>query len=231
MKGVGCCLIFSTTPHIKGAEYVINLENIRDCAKQPNYLGNPEWRYKFELKFTDHFEMNSCGQYSWFHEEKEGGFGQQEYDAKNKRMKVLTGDNVSEKFSRMVPLLSKGRFSISFLPFAKYPNGGAITIKLKADERNYYELSNTDGYGPGKIEKYIDGQIVDSASFSNQYSQKIPYEISIDFSSSLTKVEAFDQVMILKKDNQKIRVKEFEIKLAQQDAFFDDIKYIDESAD
>jgi len=98
-------------------------------------------------------------------------------------------------------------------------------LYLKADDKNYYKISNTDGYGPGKIEKVVNGKIVDSSSFNTEYTQKNIYPYFIKFSEAGLEVNAFGDVLHLNKNKQSIAIKQLEINLAQQDGYFDDIIY------
>jgi len=121
--------------------------------------------------FSDDFSTDTTANYTVTNTWTEGGTGDFLYDAIGKRAQVLTGDNIGLQFSHELPTLASGSFSIDFLPTKKYPSGGWISLRLIQDQNNYYELYNTDGYGPGGIKKVIDGQIIASASFQNGYTQ------------------------------------------------------------
>ncbi|MFV9644899.1 MAG: SGNH/GDSL hydrolase family protein [Desulfobacterales bacterium] len=175
--------------------------------------------------FFDDFSVDTTAEYSiadlWT-----PGIGFFVYDAVGERAQVLTGDNVSIEFSHDLPAFESGTFSIDLLPTTKYPNWGLVRISLVQDALNYYSICNTDGSGPcGEIKKVINGQVVESVSFVNEYSQNTNYQITIDFSPGQTQVEAFGEVHVLSTDNSSIIVSGFEVESAQQDAYYDNIAY------
>jgi lysophospholipase L1-like esterase len=86
-------------------------------------------------------------------------------------------------------------------------------------------VRNTDGSGPGEIKKVVNGLVVDSASFQNEYVQNNNYYITIDFSPGNTVVNAYGEVLVLSTDNSSILVSSFEVKTGQQDAYYDNIFY------
>ncbi|MDZ7262107.1 MAG: hypothetical protein ONB05_08390, partial [candidate division KSB1 bacterium] len=223
LDGDGQTVSLHTTPHVKGTNYVLEVTNIRDKAREPNLLWHGRYDYTFVLKFSDTFNLNRLFEYTWQHIGNTLERASYLFDEENLRLQILTGDNIGIQFSHRVSESTRGSFSIKFLPVKKYPDGGMITIKLKADEQNYYQLTNTDGYGPGKLEKYIDGLVVDSVKFESEYSQKNLYQLNLHFTPQWVSVEAFAQTLTLSDNNTAIGVREFEITVTQQDAFFDDI--------
>ena len=177
--------------------------------------------------FYDDFSTNTTGGYTVTHTWTSGGFGQFLYDSAGQRARVRTGDNIGLQFSHALPLLNTGTFSIDFLPTVKYPSGGRIFIRLVQDQNTYYELHNTDGYGPQSINKVINAQVADSANFQNGYAQNTPYHITINFSPNQTTVTAFGNVLTMNTNHSSIMVSSFEIEVEQQDAYFDNIVYTD----
>ena len=174
-------------------------------------------------QFSDDFSLDTTGNYTVTHTLTSGGVGSFSWDSAGKRVNVLTEDNVALQFSRDLPSIDNGTFSIDFLPTAKYPLGGWIELRLMQDANNYYELSNSDGYGPFQLKKVVGGVEVDSVPFLNGYSQNINYKIEINFSPNLTTVNAFGNVIIINTDSTNILVNKFECEITQQDAFFDNI--------
>ncbi|MDR4497403.1 MAG: hypothetical protein MRK02_05700 [Candidatus Scalindua sp.] len=178
-----------------------------------------------DKSFIDNFNTNTTGNYTIKNTWTKGGVGSFIYDSTGKRAQVLTGDDVALSFSRNLPVLDKGTFSLDFLPITKYPAGGIIDVYLRQDANNYYWLQNTDGYGAKSLKKVIGGAVVASASFSNQYSQNTNYTITIDFSPGLTTVNAFGQVLTINTNSSSIMVGSFEVESTQQRAYYDNISY------
>ena len=177
--------------------------------------------------FYDDFSTNTTGDYTVTHTWTSGGYGQFLYDSAGQRARVRTGDNIGLRFSYALPALDTGTFSVDFLPTVKYPSGGWIFIRLVQDQNNYYEIYNTDGYGPKSVTKVINDLVVDSATFLNGYVQNTTYPITIDFSPTQTTVTAFGNVLTMNTNHSSIMVGSFEIEVAQQDAYFDSIVYTD----
>ena len=175
--------------------------------------------------FTDDFSTNTTGEYTVTDTWTAGGVGQFNYDSSNQRVEVLTGNDVSLQFSHALSALDTGVFSIDFLPVVTYPNGGSFTIQLKQDANNYYEVKNTDGYGPRAIKKVVGGVEVDSASFVGEYSQNTNFTIRVTFSPGSTTVEAFGEVLNMSTNGSTITVSSFEVLTSQQDAYYDNIEY------
>jgi alkaline phosphatase len=173
--------------------------------------------------FSDDFSINTIGTYTVL---TEGGVASFLYDSVGKRAQVLTGDNVGLQFAHNVPSLGTGTFSIDFLPTQKYPYGGWLYIRLVQDAGNYYDIQNTDGYGPKSIRKIVNGTVVDSASFTSQYTQNTNYHITVNFSPDQTTVNAFGQTITISTNKSSIPINRFEIEVQQQDAYFDNISYI-----
>ena len=155
----------------------------------------------------------------------EGGRGELLYDSTEEKMQVLTGDNIGLQFSCDLPAMSTGIFSMDFYPIVKYPAGGIITVFLKQDEFNYYEIGNTDGYGPGTVKKIVNGKVVASAKFHDEYHQGDYYHFMIRFSPEKTDVSAFGQTISLTDNGSVISVTTLEVGTRQQDAYFDNIAY------
>jgi len=90
---------------------------------------------------------------------------------------------------------------------------------------NYYNIFNTDGYGPGRIEKVINGNVVDSTAFLNEYEQKQPVLVQANFLPQRFTVQAFDESLSVNKSHHPILVKIFEVVVTQQDGYFDGIEF------
>ena len=175
--------------------------------------------------FTDDFSTNTTGEYTVTNTWTDGGVGQFSYDSTGQRARVLTGNDISLQFSHAVSALDTGIFSIDFLPFAKYPNGGSFVIQLKQDANNYYEVKNTDGYGPRAIKKVVGGVEVDNAPFLGEYSQNTNFTIRVTFSPGSTTVEAFGEVLNMSTNGSAIMVNSLEVLTSQQDAYYDNIEF------
>jgi lysophospholipase L1-like esterase len=166
--------------------------------------------------------------YAVVNTETYGGVGAFIYDGAGQRLRVNTGNDVALAFSHALPPLEAGIFSIDFSPLVKYPNGGIISIRLKADDNNYYELSNTDGYGPEGVSKYVGGSKVDGDDLGSGYAQGNDYTVTIYFSPTATTVEAFGQVLVMDTDTTVLTVSRMEVELYQQDAYLDNIRFSDD---
>ncbi len=188
-------------------------------------IGAYEYQQTSSILFSDDFSTDTTGDYQITLTDTRGGTGSFNYDATGKRAQVLTGDNVGIQFARSVPSLSSGTFSIDFLPTTPYPLGGIIDIRLKQDANNYYELSNSDGYGPYQMKKVVAGVEVENVSFTNEYTQNTDYTITISFSPNLTTVNAFGDELTLSTDSNTVLVNSFEIETNQQDSYYDNILY------
>ena len=75
------------------------------------------------------------------------------------------------------------------------------------------------------MRKVVNGIEVDNANFLNEYIQNSTYQIIIDFSPAATALDAFGEVLLMNADSSSIMVSGFEIEIAQQDAYFDNIQY------
>ncbi|MCI0514268.1 hypothetical protein L0128_13715 [candidate division KSB1 bacterium] len=215
-----------TSRHLPGENYVLTLHQIADRARQSNQITAQPFPYFCKNSFQDNFDHNYLTEYTWTPVEGLAKSVARFFEEKQKRLMVLAGDDTRIRFSHPLSASTAGQFKIQFQPIVKYPNGGAIVIYLKQDAENYYKISNTDGYGPGKIEKFSAGQIVDNGTFSNEYDQQLSYWIDIDFAPDQVTVKAFENTLHLARDSQPIEVQEFEIELVQQDAYFDAIEYL-----
>jgi len=188
----------------------------------------------FAAQFSDDFSTDTTGNYTVVDTWTAGGTGQFLYDAGGERLQVLTGqvltgNDIGLQFSKSLSPIDTGQFRIDFLPTQKYPSGGIIKIRLLEDPNNYYELRNSDGYGPKEVTKYVSGTAVDTAVFQFEYVQSIDYSIVINFSPSQTTVSAFGEQLVLNTDSSAITVSSFEIELTQQDAYFDNLLYTNDT--
>jgi lysophospholipase L1-like esterase len=173
--------------------------------------------------FTDDFSVDSRSEYTVVNTWTEGGVGQFSYAATGQRLRLLVGDNVGLEFGRQLPASEQGVFQVDFLPTKKYPNGGTFKLRLMQDASNYYEVYSSDGYGPGGIFKWVNGQIVASAPFQSGYVQNTSYRVDVSFSTSGLVVQAFGNVLSLSAGSSPIRVSRFTLELRQQDAYIDDL--------
>ncbi len=180
--------------------------------------------YPFEASaLIDDFSVDTRIDYTVTHTLTQGGTGQFLYDSTGKRLRVLTGDDVGLQFSRDVPVQQSGGFQIDFLPTKKYPSGGKIYVRLVQDGSNYYEMMNSDGYGPGWVRKVVNGQEVERQVFQSGYVQGVSTTLGLAFSPGTAQVEAFGQTLVLGSTAVPISVSSFEVQLAQQDAYFDNL--------
>ena len=160
-----------------------------------------------------------------------GGNPQFLYDSGGQRLQVITGDNVGLQFEKVLPTVSdSGVLGLDFLPTQKYPSGGTVYVRLRQDADNYYEITNTDGYGPGTVIKVVGGQVVASAAFATGYSQNTNYHLSVSFTPKSVRVEAFGQVITLTGNSAGILVGSIQVELRQQSAYFDNISFTSEVA-
>lgn len=180
---------------------------------------------KVLAQFKDDFSSNSLSRYTVTQTRINGGMGRFLYDAPNTRAQLLTGSYIGTQFARKVPAATDGSFHIDFLPTAKHAKGGILWVRLRQDVSNYYEMKNTDGYGPGYFRKIVNGRIVDETAFESEFDQNQNYEIAIDFGQEITILQAFGQTLTLGAEKTSITVQRFEIELMQQDAYFDNIAY------
>ncbi len=192
--------------------------------------------------YTDNFEKDSSSDYlithTWVKDQK----GTFLYDDGEEKIGVVTGDDTALMFSHvLLPPLTWGVFNFDFLPKKKYKkgedingndiDGGIIKIRLLQDENNYYEVMNSDGYGTFWVKKIIKGQVVDYAFLNKKYDQNIQYNVSINFSSELTNINAFGQKLFINTNTDSIIVSRFQIELIQQDGYFDNIEYFEPVVD
>ena len=184
--------------------------------------------YGQEARYIDDFSTNTIGEYTVLNTWTEGGVGSFLYDSAGQRARVRTGDNVGLQFSRSVPFLGTGSFSVDFLPTVKYPSGGRFYLRLEQDAANYYLIYNTDGYGPGVAQKVVAGQVVEQVNFVGAYQQGTNYRIQVAFAPDLLRVDAFGGVVVLNQNSVPLTVNRLEVEISQQDAYIDNISYSSE---
>ena len=218
----------NTSTHRKGIVCSLSASDILDKAKTPNVIDpNKEYKYSYtSLVIDDDFSNDTTGNYSVKNTLTKGGTGSLLYDSTGKRAQILTGDNIGLQISDELLPSDKGSFSIDFRPTVQYPYGGQFILRLVQDGNNYYELVNTDGYGAGKLTKFVNGIDVDSILFANEYEQNNNYAVTIDFNPDQTTANAFGESVSISKNDSVIMVNRFEIELMQQDAFLDNIKFV-----
>lgn len=171
------------------------------------------------ILFSDNFVADTTGNYTF------SGTGSFSYDEIGKRLYVETGDSLEEEFSYTLPTLTEGAFSIDFFPVQKYQGSGSITITLKQDQNNYYQLFQSDGGDAGFLRKVVNGTEVATVSFNGEYSQGVEYQISIFFNPDKVAVSAFDEELIMDTVTSSISVNSFTVKMSQQDAYVDNIYF------
>lgn len=214
-----------TSPHQKGEHYTLTIGTLRDRARQPNEIQNYPITYQFLLKYEDKFDFDNLNSYIWQHVWEEGGIGAYQYDEAGKRLKVTTGDDIGEAFSHPLPQSDQGMFRVDFQPIQNYPSGGRFILRLKQAEDTYYQLEKTHGYGAGCIKKVVKGITVDSTDCNYEYKQQSNYKVMFSFSPETMALSGFKDKVEVATDHHPIHVKEFEIQLLQQDAYFDNIYY------
>jgi len=128
-------------------------------------------------------------------------------------------------FSRGLDASTEGSFSFTFLPTVKYPYGGQLQVRLKESDTTYYELFNTDGYGPGYLAKVVNGTEVERVTLESAYLQNNNYTVTITFSPGLTSITGFGTTVSLNTDTTAINVQSFSIDSFQQTAYYDDLVY------
>ncbi|MEJ5364726.1 MAG: GDSL-type esterase/lipase family protein [Desulfosoma sp.] len=227
--GTTCARAFTLTGLTDGVQYVFGVRvadqagnedtNSATATAVPTRAATPV------PQFADDFSTDTLSSYTVTQTWTQGGTGRLVYDAVGQRARLLTGNDVGTQFAHAVPASDTGSFSVDFLPTAKYPNGGALYVRLRQDAGTYYEMKNTDGYGPGYLRKIVNGRIVAEAAFQSQFTQNTLYPIAIQFSPAAATVEAFGQTLQVNGDTTPIVVQSFEIELKQQDAYFDNILY------
>jgi len=178
--------------------------------------------------FSDNFSTDTTSGYTV--ELLHNDAGTFTYDSVNQHARVLTPRTNSLQFSRDLAVSTEGSFSIDFLPVQTYGYGGKIILRLSQDDNNYYEIYNTDGYGPGHIVKVVNGIEVDNISFTSEYSQNINYSIIVSFTPFATTVQAFGESLTMNSDTTAVAVSSFSVWSAQQDSFYDNIVYTTSSS-
>ncbi len=178
---------------------------------------------------SDYYNTDSRSSYAVTHTWTAGGKGQLLYDATGKRLKLVTGDNIGMEIERSLLESDKGVFQIDFMPIKKYPSAGQFFLRLMEDDFTFYEIFNTDGDGPGGIEKWVDGNLVASKQFTKSYVQGSTYRLKISFSSTAVVVEGFGETVTLTAGSGSIFVKRFALELRQQDAYVDNMQYFSQA--
>ena len=214
-------VLIKTAEHIFDRQYRLRIQNISDRAAKHNTMVSFDGTYTPRAFFQDDFSKNSLDAYKWTYVQGPGDKVRFLHDNDAKDILVMTGDDTRIKFSRKLPKTDRGTFSMRFTPLTFYPDGGAITIRLLQDESNYIILNNTDGYGAGKIQKVVTGKVVDSEPLTNEYGQNRSYEVNIYFDPARLRIHAFDQELLLAKNQTAVLINQMEIQLTQQDARFD----------
>ena len=107
--------------------------------------------------FSDDFSTDTSSSYTITDTWTQSGFGSFVVDPGSQRGLVRSGDNIGIQIGQSFPSANASTFSFDFSPTAIYPNGGIFRLRLRESPSTYYEIENTDGYGPGHIEKVVAG--------------------------------------------------------------------------
>ena len=75
------------------------------------------------------------------------------------------------------------------------------------------------------MKKFVGGVEVENVPFTNGFVQNTNYSITINFSPTLTTVNAFGNVLTLNTYTTSILINNFEIETNQQDAYYDNILF------
>lgn len=142
-----------------------------------------------------------------------------------KLLRIRTGDDTGVVIKRFVPASDTGVFQLDVLPTNSYPVGGRIVLQLMQDAYNYYEIQNSDKYGPGSLKKYVAGQLVDSTPLPLEYFQGAEFDINMYFSPSLFTVTGMMRAVHLNSNTSPISVNTINIVFHQQDAYIDDFYF------
>ena len=175
--------------------------------------------------FFDDFCADTTSNYTVTNTETGGGTGTFDYDIDGRRVKVITGPQIGLKFAKEVGELSTATFMVEFLPVVGASSGGTFVLRLKQDDINYYEISNSSVGVSGVVKKVVNGHVVDSQAFQSTYTHGKDYHLLINFSPSKTDILAFGQSFTLGSDSTAIFVSTFEIELDREDGFIDNIEY------
>lgn len=215
----------ATRPHRAEQVYQLKIHQVTDLARKPNQFSSGPVGYRYELIYEDRFETNTLENYEFVHLEGPTKQCRRFYDPKTQRIQVLVGDDSKIQFGHRLPGAERGRFQITFTPQVKYPSGGVVSLVLKQDDENYFKMFNTDGYGVGSILKVVDGEVVDSLAFAQEYHQNQEYPLTLDFSAEEFRAEAFGEQVLIQKNQTPLQIHRFEVELVQQDAFFSEILF------
>ena len=179
--------------------------------------------------FTDTFAFDSTGSYAVTQLYPNRGLGSFTYDAPGKRGFIQTEDNIGIYIERSLPVSESGIFSMQFSPTRIYPAGGILEIRLRESASTYYELENTDGYGPRGVVKYVNGRAVASGQFSEEFSFGENYLLTIAFNADQLRVQGMGDPVIISGGTTPIRVSSVEIEFRQLDGYIDNIGFSSDS--
>lgn len=174
------------------------------------------------VNFVDIFSSDSRDQYAI---EAQSGSPSVTWQSSGKQLQIETGDDTAISLKALVSSSTSGILQLDFTPYRIHPNGGQISIKLMQDEYNYYEIHNSDGYGPGQLKKVIGGELAVSSALPAEYFQLARFDLNLYFSPSLLSASGLGRAASLSGNSSPIAVDTISIELSQQDAFIDDIIY------
>ena len=177
--------------------------------------------------FEDAFTVDSIASYTLTLIQPAEGTGTFVYDSVGRRAQIRTGNDFGLRVAHALPARSTGRLSLDLLPTTKWPNGGQTWIRLRQDAANYYEIYNSDGYGPGTLRKVVNGATVASASFASGYIQNAPVHVSFDFAPDHAELSAWAQSLEIDSNFAPLSITSLEIEAYQQTTWLDNISYGD----
>ena len=178
----------------------------------------------FTHAFSDDFSSNTAANYSVVDIWTQSGVGSFAVDAASQRGQILTGDNIGIQVGQSFPAVDTSSFSLDFSPTAIYPSGGIVRIRLRENASTYYEIENTDGYGPGTVEKVVGGSVVASGTFGTEFAFGSSYSLTIDFSPTQVVVSGFGADVTVGGNSTPINVSSVEIEFLQLDGFIDNLQ-------
>jgi len=174
------------------------------------------------VTFADDFSTNTVADYA---QSTNNPAAELLFDSANQRGYVQTADNVALIIARPFDdVTDAGVFSFDFDPIALYPLGAVLYVRLVEDADNYYQIRNTDGYGPGQIEKVVGGVVVATQPFGGEFSIGQSYTLTFTFSPDDFVVGGFgSDVSVSDAAGTAIDVQSFEIEFAQMDGYIANI--------
>ncbi|MEW5743938.1 MAG: chitobiase/beta-hexosaminidase C-terminal domain-containing protein [Nitrospirota bacterium] len=174
----------------------------------------------------DDFITDTTGQYTAIDLDGTAG-GQFIYDWPNQRAEVaiVPGENIMA-VSRSLPVSPDGSYSVDFTPTSHYGTAGMFWLELMQDDNTYYKVYNSDVYTNGRVEKIVNGIVVESVSFGTKYSSGVTYPIKVTYHPAVLIVEAFGKTITLGSNKDSIAVSKVSMSFGRQNAYLDNLKLI-----